>query len=152
MNDRAIGFVIAVAAIFYGLTLLAEYVPKVYKWFKHRQAMKKVDAGEIPADYENVGEEQKRLNAVDSGGVFKKHMGLKHRHRSMVISSIREQVAQVRYAGYLVGEKDQLSGMLMGSVVTGNPHVTGSGAAKQWARGYCMARNVTDIKQYMDTA
>ena len=152
MNDRVVGFVIAVAAIFYGLVLLTEYIPKAYRWFKHRKAMAKVDAGEIPVDYAAVGKEQRRLNQVDESGPMSKRLGVAHEARLSTIESIRELVAEVRYAGYLRGEEDQWHKVAFAAGVRSNPHVTGSGAAQQWVRGYCMGRNVLDPKPYMDVA
>ena len=91
MNDRVVGFVIAVAAIFYGLVLLTEYIPKAYRWFKHRKAMAKVDAGEIPVDYAAVGKEQRPLNQVDESGPMSKRLGVSQQARRPPTQALRER-------------------------------------------------------------
>lgn len=150
MSDKYMFYVIGSGLAAYLIVVLIQGVTIARGWLKRRSAVREIDQGVIPADYDQVKAEQERINAVDSGGELV--LNEKHAARSRNLNQVRLQTAHVRYAGYLRGEEDQHREVPFSDGLMANPNPRGSGAAKQWVRGYCMARNVTDIKQYYDAA
>ena len=141
-------------------TFLIAYVVVVIleAFFKIREGMKRKRISEmtdtldpkfskIPRDYsKRVKEAQQGVNddtLANRASAEANHMALR---------SIRQLVADVRYNGYLAGERDKQDGVCVGIGILENPHVHKSGAAQQWARGYCAGQNIVDIRDHIEAA
>ena len=149
MNDSLLIVVLVLGGAWLAIGLW-DWAGVLYRWYKRRQATKGILAGKVPAGYGVIKTEQERLNKIDEAGGLAQSP--KDRRIASCLRGIRERVSHIRYAGYVAGENDQFAGLPFDTGVKGTPHKKGSGEAKQWVRGYCMARNVTDIKQYYRAA
>jgi hypothetical protein len=149
MNDRTLFIVVGIGLAAYVLTVLIENGLKAYHWIKHQRAMEQVDDFIVPEDYNAVSVEAARLNCLIEQGSLTSPKNIR---REQAIIRIREKVARIRMAGYVRGEAEQANGVPFSVGVAANPHKPGSGTAKQWVRGYCQARNVTNPKPYVDAA
>ena len=126
---------------------------KIRDYIRHERAVDKmVDKGEVPADYNVVKVEQEMLNKVDEKRSFKERISEDTEIRHGAIERVRLKVAHIREAGFVVGQRHQAEEVPFEEGVKGTPFKQGSGEAKQWVRGYCMGRNVIDIKPYYDAA
>lgn len=150
MNDSIlIPLVVGLLAIWF-LTGLAE---KGYKWWKgraKRAALKSIEKYEVPTDYNQVGLIQedvnkRQLDATEAGQVVSA-TALEGK-----ISQVRQKVSRIRYGGYVFGEEAKLNRVDFDIGVEQHKYEKGSGEAKQWVRGYCMAFGVQP-KKWMDKA
>ena len=153
MSDRVMFIVVGIALAAYALVLLVQLGLKIRDWWRHHSAVNAmIDTGRVPADYGVVRREQERLNKIDIDGSLMDRTLPDVELTRTVVASVRETASHIRFSGYRIGEQDQDTGLNFELGVQSNPFPTGSGEAKQWVRGYCMARNVLDIKQYYNAA
>lgn len=153
MNDKTLFLGIGVGLAVYALVLLAQLGCKIRDYIRHERAVDRmIDKSEVPADYNVVKVEQEMLNKVDEKGSFKERISEDTEIRHGAIERVRLKVAHIREAGFVVGQRHQAEKVPFEEGVKGTPFKQGSGEAKQWVRGYCMARNVIDIKEYYDEA
>lgn len=153
MSDQLLLQVIGFCIGAYILVLLIQLGIKIRDYIRHERAVDKmVDKGEVPADYNVVKVEQEMLNKVDEKGSFKERISEDTEIRHGAIERVRLKVAHIREAGFVVGQRHQAEEVPFEEGVKGTPFKQGSGEAKQWVRGYCMGRNVIDIKPYYDAA
>jgi len=151
MNDQLmLSTVVFFVAIWLMFGFWAIYV-WVRDWLRHENAITKmVDKGEVPADYSHVEIEQKILNKRDEVGEI--DIDYEDDVRRNALDGVRLKVAHIRDAGFVIGQQDQRDDIPFKDGVRATPFKQGSGEAKQWVRGYCMGRNVIDIKPYYDAA
>lgn len=151
MNDSIFHTIIAAGLGLWIALLVFQLIVIGYRRLKQWLAVRKlVQDGRIPADYGVVEREQKRLNDIDISGTDV--LREKYPAERAAISCVRETCATVRYEGYLRGQDDHQEKVAFAIGVRNTPFMKGSGASKQWVRGYCMGRNVLDIKQYYNAA
>ena len=55
------------------------------------------------------------------------------------LSALRKQVGLIRLAGFDAARAAKLKGELFEQAIAANPYEKRSGAAQQWARGFCQA-------------
>jgi len=150
MNEAILYIGMAAVAV---VVLLFKLVASLRAYIMHERAViRMVDRGEVPADYSIVKTEQEMRNKVDEVGSFAERQSDDHKLRRSSVDSVRQRVAGIRVAGYDAGKLDHKNGMSFEFGVICAPYKKGSGEAKQWVRGYCMGRNVRDIKQYYKEA
>ena len=141
MDDQLLFIIVAAGLTAWCFVWLIE---KVFNWYRKRRDVKTLFAGDIPVKYEETVKTAQQLvndgKLSDDVEMFTK------------LQDVRESVAHIRYQGYLAGERDGALGRPFETGVRINPHKPHTGASRQWVRGYCMGRNVIDIKPYMDQA
>ena len=115
------------------------------KWWKGHKTREEILRGVVPVDYQLVIEEAGRVNRILSDGPLDEQQSDGFIIQDSALQNMRQKVGRIRDDGFVVGytKRGQLSN---------NPYPTGSGESKQWVRGYCMGRNITDPKPYMDKA
>jgi len=147
LNDNIFLSIVMIGLGLWASVYVVEYALKGWRWFKQRMDIEElIDTGDVPADYGVIEREQERLNKIDEGNLDPTHEAT--REIRVAVHAARQKVAHVRFAGFKIGEQDQHAGTSFARGVISGPFKKGSGEAKQWVRGYCMARNVLDIKQY----
>ena len=147
MNDS---IVIPVVTFLFGVWGSLWVLGVVLELLRKRRLRKDIREGTIPVDSDQISEAVQEMNAEDS---FDKDLPPPHlRHNLSNLKRIRSDVATIRLDGYSRGVIDYGLKISFDVGVRANPHPPGTGAAKQWVRGYCMGTNVINPKPYMDKA
>jgi hypothetical protein len=137
------------------LWMLVGFAGQAWEWYKHHKALEDIMDGRVPVDYGQMEIAQKNVNDCYTDGDLKSQQDEGFLATETAIIRVRESVAKIRYAGYLIGEQaahEDDGEMLFINVKKCNPFTVGTGESKQWTRGYCMGGNIADPKYYMDKA
>ena len=126
--------------IMFGITIagmvlwVGSYAYQAYNIHKERVIDKQIAEGVVPRNYSKaVRERAKAGNNVVLGGTISHEQELAFQN----LGSIRLQVARIRCDGFDRARLAKENGELFIDAIETNPHPKGSGAAQQWARGFC---------------
>lgn len=150
MNDDILIPIVIGAGVIWLLTGIAEWV---YKWWQRRELAKSIESVtryEIPANYDHVAEIQEGVNKQQLEATEAGQIGPLNEIAGK-LNQVREKTSRVRYSGYVFGEEAKLNGVPMDIAITQHSYEKGTGAAKQWTRGFCMAFGAQP-KEWMDKA
>ena len=126
--------------IMFGITIVGmilwvgSYAYQAYKIHCERVIDKQIAEGVVPRNYSQVIRERAtKVNNVSLAGTITHAQELAFQN----LGSIRLQVARIRCDGFDRARLAKENGELFIDAIETNPHPKGSGAAQQWARGFC---------------
>ena len=145
MNDQILLMVVVFGLLVWFGCGAAEWA---WNWWRAHKTRGEILDGTVSVDYQLVVDEANRVNKVYAEGSLAEQMDEDFSVRESALTRIRENVARIREAGFVIATQATTTDRGLAS----NPFKRGTGESKQWVRGFCMGRNILDPKPYMDKA
>ena len=155
MNDHDLFIVVGALLGLYALAALAHGVSMLYRRIKSRKTryidkvLDQFDGGHVPLDYSKTM--NKALDQMNSLAENAQTLAEAENARVQFerLKGLRVAVARIRDQGFVAGVEDREAQHLN---CERNPYPPGSGAAQQWARGYCMGQGIQDPSPWIKGA